>query len=142
MVLAGPGPMTQSLRIGLHEIYVESPIFWVKQIGAASLAEYDAINSAYAHLAAVGRVDYMAFDVREAKAPSPELRQRMAVSKEVHNLRLMVLYGAPPALVVLARLLRRGMELLGKTSLVPFHMVKNEAEVRALVANDVKARAR
>lgn len=132
-----PATERAPLAVGQHRIRVEPPIYLVENHGPVTLAEFDQL---IAHLQAAIRdqgVCYFLMDVADTPAPSPEVRERMRQQGPVIGLRATVGFGAPLALVLFSRVIRRGMELLRRGNLPRFVMLRDEAEARAWVAADI-----
>lgn len=123
--------------VGRHRIRVEPPMFLVENHGPVTLGEFDALMARLHQAIRDQGVCYFLMNVADTPAPSPEVRERMRQQGQVTGLRATIGFGAPPALVLFSRVIRRGLELLRRANLPRFVMLRDEDQARAWVAADL-----
>lgn len=132
-----PATQIAEFVVGRHRVRVESPIFLVENHGPVTLEEFEQLMAHMKQAVHEQGVHYFLMNVADTPAPSPAVRQRMQKQERLVGLRATVGFGAPLALVLFSRVIRRGMELLRPGNLPSFVMLRDEAEARAWVEADL-----
>lgn len=134
-----PDPPIAEFVVGRHHVRVEPPIFLVENHGPVALDEFEQLMAHMQQAIREQGVSYFLMNVADTPAPSPAVRQRMQKQERLVGLRATVGFGAPLALVLFSRVIRRGMELLRRSDLPSFVMLRDEAEARAWVQADLRS---
>lgn len=102
--------------------------------GALTLEEHDRMDVLVRTALREKRVRFYILDVSDLPNVSPDVRRRMGANADPTEPEATIIIGAGSAMRILANLVRRGLELLGRQQASAFLFCRDLAEAHAWIA--------